>query len=296
MAADPAHAIAGKQPEIRVLRPEQVAALRPRGNRLTTVPAIRSLIESYPGRSVWVPTTLEYVLMAPWRHRDEIAVVHDLVAIGHAEALLVAAIACCRAAGAAMMIMVELDEVRRPMFYARAGLSQIEEVITFELDRPWAISYPTFTLSFEPVRPGDLPAMAALLAIDHAAFPWLWWNSPGEFAAYLDTPGAQLYLGWQEGQPIAYVGVTAYSEWGHLDRVAVLPTSQGHGFGQQALAFAIERLVVSGARRVGLSTQQLNHRSQRLYERFGFRRSPDYDYRLYGTVLRTPSDHEEVVN
>jgi ribosomal protein S18 acetylase RimI-like enzyme len=37
-----------------------------------------------------------------------------------------------------------------------------------------------------------------------------------------------------------------------------------------------------GVRRVGLSTQRTNFRSQRLYERFGFHRTSEHDYRLFG--------------
>jgi ribosomal protein S18 acetylase RimI-like enzyme len=128
--------------------------------------------------------------------------------------------------------------------------------------------------------------LADLVRIDHAAFPWLWWNSPEEFVAYGGTPGVQLFVGRLAGRVVAYVGLTHYLGWGHLDRIAVEPAAQGQGLGGQALAFAIGVLLRSGARRVGLSTQRRNVRSQRLYERFGFRRSPGYDYRLYGAPLR----------
>jgi ribosomal protein S18 acetylase RimI-like enzyme len=48
------------------------------------------------------------------------------------------------------------------------------------------------------------------------------------------------------------------------------------------LTFAIESLRRQGARRIGLSTQGTNRRSQRLYQRFGFIRTPDLDYQLFG--------------
>ena len=82
------------------------------------------------------------------------------------------------------------------------------------------------------------------------------------------------------------VGFTTYAGWGHLDRIAVDPVCQGQGFGRQALQFVTSALVARGARSVALSTQLENVRSQRLYERFGFRRSRVNDYRLYGVQLR----------
>jgi ribosomal protein S18 acetylase RimI-like enzyme len=134
--------------------------------------------------------------------------------------------------------------------------------------------------------------MAELLRLDHAAFPWLWWNSAAEFAAYAETTGVRLFLGRERGRPIAYVGVTSFPGWGHLDRIAVDPTAQERGLGREALAFAVGALAQAGAGRVALSTQETNVRSQRLYERFGFRRTPDHDYRLYGATLGAPGDEE----
>jgi ribosomal protein S18 acetylase RimI-like enzyme len=286
---DRARGVAETGPEIVSLRPEHVASLRLRGHRRSTVPAIRALVESYAERSVWVPATLEYALLAPWRHRDEIAVVQELSAVANAEALLAAAIERCRVAGTALLLVIEMEETRRPVFYQRAGLDPIEEVITYELDRPWATRYPQLDLTFHRVSAADEVAAAELLRIDHASFPWLWWNNAAEFAVYAATPGVQAFIGTYQSRPIGYVGTTSYPGWGHLDRIAVLPELQGRGFGRQALAFAIDALVRGGARRIGLSTQLENVRSQHLYEGFGFRRSPGFDYRLYGAALRPPA-------
>ena len=94
-------------------------------------------------------------------------------------------------------------------------------------------------------------------------------------------------------QPVAYAGLTSYLGWGHLDRIAVLPALQNRGFGQEALGFAINRLALQGARRVGLSTQRSNVHSQHLYERFGFRRAWGNDYRVYGRFLRPADERPE---
>ncbi len=124
--------------------------------------------------------------------------------------------------------------------------------------------------------------------LDHQAFPWLWWNCRDEFLQYAGSPGVAIELGRDEsGRAVAYIGTTRYRTWGHLDRIAVAPDIQGRGLGRAALDYAVMTLARSGARRVGLSTQARNHRSRRLYDTYGFRRSPGNDYRLYGRWIAT---------
>jgi ribosomal protein S18 acetylase RimI-like enzyme len=157
--------------------------------------------------------------------------------------------------------------------------------VTFELDRLPPPARRSGRLRFVPVNSSDARSRATLLAIDHAAFPWLWQNCELEFETYGLTPGVELFLGLLDNQPVSYVGLTSYLGWGHLDRIAVLPELQGQGLGQEGLAFALDRLAMQGSRRVGLSTQRSNVHSQHLYERFGFRRAWGNDYRVYGRYL-----------
>lgn len=282
-------AVPGNVPAVggmRELTPADVDALGLGWRNRCGAEDARALLASYPGRSTWLPDDREFVLVGPWRHRPEIAVVHELSAVRHGEALLAGVAERCRAAGDALVLVIELDETRRPSFYARAGFDPIEEVITYELERPGTAQVPG-PLRFAPVEPGDAARVAELVRLDRAAFPWLWRNSEDEFAAYLRTPGVEVYLGrLGDDSRVAYVGVTSYNGWGHLDRIAVDPRLQGQGLGRQALAFATATLARRRARRIGLSTQRENVRSQRLYEGFGFRRSRLNDYRLYGAVLR----------
>ena len=271
--------------DVRVLLPADVGTLGLGWRNRSSADEARSILAAYPGRSVWRPDSREFVIVGPWRHRPEIAVVQELAAVRHGEALLAAVVERCRAAGDEMVLVIELDETRRPSFYARAGLAPVEEVITYELERPGTAGMPG-PLVFEAVDSADEAGVAELLRIDHAAFPWLWRNSEAEFRVYLGTPGVRVFLGRRGAEPpVAYVGITSYNGWGHLDRIAVDPAVQGEGLGRQALEFAVAALARRGARRIGLSTQRDNVRSQRLYEAFGFRRSRLNDYRLYGAAL-----------
>lgn len=277
------------QPRIQVLAAGDVRQLRLSTDQRLSEAALRALVNAYPGRSVWAPETLEFIVMSPWRHRAEIAQVLKISAVRHRDALLSAAIEQCRAAEAAMVLYIEMDEIRAPDWYDRVGLEPIEEVITYELRRLDAVGQQSTSLSFHAVDPSDQATISDLVRLDHTAFPWLWWNSAAEFEAYRKTAGVQIFLALAGRRPIGYIGVTLYPGWGHIDRIAVEPESQGRGYGRQLLAFAVDRLAQQGARRVALSTQRENHRSRRLYERAGFQRAPGFDYQLYGVVLRPPA-------
>ena len=271
-------------PEVRPLEREDIPALRLPGRR--GADSVRKLFELHPGRSVWVPSTLEYALIGPWRNRPEIASIEDLVAVRHMDELLCAAVERCAAHGDDLVLTVELDSRRSPTRYERAGLEMLEEVITYEMGimrEPWSRSE---RMRLVGVSAFDEEDIDRVCDIDQASFPWLWRNSRAEFDVYLQTPGVEVWLVEADGEPVAYFGITLFPDWGHLDRVAVVPEHQGRGLGLDTLGLAVDTMRRRGARRVGLSTQGTNWRSQRLYERFGFSRTPDHDYRLFGAWCR----------
>ena len=273
---------------VRTLRPGDVPALRLPGKR--GAESVRRLLDRYPGRSVWVPSTLEYALLGPWRNRPEIASVENLVAVRHLEELLRVAVERCAEQGDELMLTVELDSRRSPARYERAGLEMLEEVITYEIGigrEPWS---PSDHIRLVRVDANDAAAIDLVASIDEASFPWLWRNNRAEFDVYLHTPGVEVRLVEQDGEPVGYFGVTLFPDWGHLDRVAVVPQQQGRGLGLETLGLAVDTMRQWGARRAGLSTQRTNRRSQRLYERFGFQRTPEHDYRLFGAWCR-PGGH-----
>jgi ribosomal protein S18 acetylase RimI-like enzyme len=281
---------------IRDLTPRDVDNLRLNFWSRISESDVKRALQNYPGRSAWLPETLEYAIVSPWRHRPEVANVQHLSAVRHPAAMLQAVVDRCERHGALVVISIEIDEVRHPVFYERSGFQLLEEVVTYDL------TCSQFDPSFETslrFRLADLSQsddLELLLDLDHSSFPWLWWNSEREFVTYADAPGVEVLIGYDDDKPVSYLGITAYLGWGHLDRIAVAPAYQGRGFGGESLAFAVSRLMQSGAKRVGLSTQRRNARSQRLYERFGFRRAAEHDYRLYGRVLRLPDGLKSLTN
>jgi len=270
---------------IQPLRHDDLGRLRIDWRARLSITDIQRCIDQLPGLSVWDPETLEYIIAGPWRNRTDIVNVAEIAAVRESEALLRALTERSHDAGIELVLMLEVDERRSARSLQRAGFSHVEQVVTYELDRRDAPRVErSRNLVFIPADVRDPSIVAALVEIDHAAFPWLWWNSAEEFRLYADLPGVEMYLALEDGRPIAYTGFTLFPGWGHLDRIAVRPDIQGRGYGSATLAFTADTLFSRGCRRIGLSTQETNIRSRRLYEHFGFRRTPGHDYDLYGST------------
>lgn len=247
---------------------------------------IARIVIDYPGLSLWIPDTGEYVVGGPWRHRSEISAVLELSAHSGAVPLLQQLSAASSEAGKRLVIASEHHESRQKAFYLNSGYDLVEEILIYELNRLRYNLTPNPRLRFEPVELKNRALTRELIELDHRSFPWLWWNSSEEFENYAESFGVNIYIGRDEmSRAVSYVGVTRFRNWGHLDRIAVDPTLQGQGLGWESLDWAVGILAESGARRIGLSTQARNVRSRRLYERYGFHRVPSQDYSLYGQWL-----------
>lgn len=276
--------------EILVLSESNVRDLRVPWDARYSRQEISALVQSEPGLSLWNPRTGGYLLGSRWRHRDEIANVVDIVGPAVADQLLSAFIKLCAERGFELAVVAEYSERRRSSFYFAAGMEVIEDIIVYELGRippEYGGQVDLGSLSVAPINIEDEREFEELLEVDHAAFPWLWWNSAGEFRNYAAVPGVKIE-GFRDptGRMIGYIGTTSLGSWGHLDRIAVHPDVQGRGLGRKLLIYSIARMKAFGARRVALSTQQSNHVSRALYESTGFRRSRAHDYRIYGRALQ----------
>ena len=63
---------------------------------------------------------------------------------------------------------------------------------------------------------------------------------------------------------------TFFFDGAHLARLAVHPSTQGQGIGGALLGDLLERYTRRGIQMMTVNTQESNHQSRRLYERFGF--------------------------
>ena len=271
---------------LRVLKAADVRELRLPWDARLNRHEIEQVARLYPGLSVWNPGSGEYLITGPWRHRAEIATVVEVSGGASAAELYGGFLARAACEGMQLALVSEYSERRKEEFYARVGMEHLEQIVVYEIGSLRPPRHRPLDLRFHQVTAGTPELQAELLELDHRAFPWLWWNSSAELDQYLGSAGVSIWLAHdQRGSPIAYVGTTLLRSWGHLDRIAVDPTLQGQGLGRKALEFAIATLVSQGARRVALSTQANNTVSRRLYENFGFRRTPGHDYRIYGRWL-----------
>lgn len=274
-------------PGVATLTTGDLRWLRASGNPRIDETDIRAILDTAPGQSFWVPDTGEFILVAPWRHRTELSVVHTLWSFSNDAPLVVAARAAARDRGAAALIMLETGERRRLSFYHQHGFGRIEIIRTYEHMEPEVLArhYDSGVQRFTRVT-SDRPDLLALVGrLDHSAFPWFWWNSTEEFNAYVRFPGVEVWAGIRNDVVVSYIGFTAFHRWAHLDRIAVDPGMQGHGLGRSALAFAAQRMVGGGATRIGLSTQSSNRVSRHLYEGLGFRHTRESDYDVFGIVI-----------
>ncbi len=265
------------------LWPADISRLHLDGHpRLTESEAI-GLLARRPGASFWLPDSGEFILVTPWRHRAELVTVHTFGAFANEDTLLNAAMNHARDQGAVGFVVVDINETRRPSFYARHGLLRIEDIVTYEHRRPSRLAPATLDagLEFRRVDSADGGLLQEVLDLDHAAFPWFWWNSVEEFRAYLDYPGVDVWAGFRNHDVVAYFGSTHYLRWGHLDRIAIRPDLQGTGIGRATLSFAAKVMMERGCRRLALSTQGNNTRSRALYQRSGFVRTPNDDYGIF---------------
>jgi len=282
--------------EIAVLTPEAVGRLRLPWDARFTIRELTEIARARPSLSVWNQRTGEFLVGGLWRHRRDIAAIVEVGASGGAIDLIDAFCTLARRNGVVLAVASEQTERRTGSFYVHARLEPIEDIVIYELTRVRASVPRPGNLSFAPLDPRDRAMLRELIRLDHAAFPWLWWNCDEEFAEYASAPGVRIDLARNDdGRAIAYVGTTRFRSWGHLDRIAVDPEIQGRGLGRTALDYAVSSLAAAGASRVGLSTQARNARSRALYESYGFRRSASHDYRVYGRLLDTSRRLEELV-
>lgn len=282
--------------EIAVLTPEAVGQLRVPWDARFSQRELAEIARARPALSVWNQRSGEFLIGGLWRRRQDIAGVVELSASGGAIDLIDAFCLLARRQDMTLVVASEQVERRRSSFYVHARLEPIEDIIIYEMTRVRSHGARSGSLVFTPLDMQDQAMRDELIRLDHAAFPWLWWNSGEEFAEYASAPGVRIDIASDDsGRAIAYVGTTRFRSWGHLDRIAVDPTIQGQGLGRIALDYAVSSLAAAGASRIGLSTQLRNSRSRALYESYGFRRSTSHDYRVYGRLLDSSRRMEELV-
>jgi ribosomal protein S18 acetylase RimI-like enzyme len=170
------------------------------------------------------------------------------------------------------------------------GLSPHEDVVT--LYRNSLALPPTAQLRSlsTAVRDAYLEDTALLTEIDHAAFRPPWQMPIEDMRQALRQAATATIISW-EGESVGYQISTRHQTSGHLARIAVLPTMQGRGLGAALLDETLRRFLRRGVRAITVNTQASNTQSQRLYERYDFRRN-GFDLRVYSMDLTTLPGNE----
>lgn len=242
-------------------------------------------VQRHPGYAYCTDRGEQYVIAGPWRRRADIAEVVEATRGARRIDLIEALARSLIARGVRLMVLDYGVEALDPAFYRRAGFNLIERIVEYE--RPTSAVKRGLRPSLK-VRPYHAADRDAVLAVERESFEWLWWNSGEEWDTYVATPNVEVLVGCVDEQIVGYAGFTVYRRDGHLDRLAIRSSDQGRGFGAGLLVEALARMDERGARRVALTTQEHNGRSQALYERYGFQRGR-WTYSIYGRWLN-PED------
>jgi ribosomal protein S18 acetylase RimI-like enzyme len=278
-------------PILEPLRPEDVAGLNLNWNSHFNTAGLRTHLAEFPGLSLRVRGEPEFVLGDNWRRRDDIGQIIETRARLYRAELVQGLVEEYARRGYGAVVIGSDEQSDNARFYVTAGFYEVERIVYYE--KPDV--NPTYDYRRHPHPPLLMPYQPSLLKdlieVDHAAFPWLWWNSQAELEYYVQQEGVTVYLAYQQlsenkFKPLGYFGYTLYDRWAHLDRLAVIPETQGQKIGAYQLAYAVNLMASRGARRVTLSTQETNYQSQKLYEGFGFHRVRSLEYSLIGKWLK----------
>ncbi|MEO8287210.1 MAG: GNAT family N-acetyltransferase [Chloroflexota bacterium] len=277
-----------EQPAIAALTTEDIRELRLPWLSRFNVDSLTAHLHANPGLSFWVPRTGEYIIAEMWRRRDDIGNIVEVTARKGRAALVRTLLDTLRATGNRLVLMPDEVWSDRARLYGEMGFGPVEKIVFFHKDLKSTgaleTAGPLPQLDYSLATPHDLET---LLNVDHNSFPWLWWNSPEDMANYLRMDGVSAYLARKDDKPVGYASFTMYNGWAHLDRLAVVESAQGRKYGAAQLSHVMGIMVSHGADYVGLSTQENNFQSHRLYNGFGFKQTRD-SMKIYGLSLREP--------
>ena len=272
--------------EIASLTPPDVSRLNLSWDSHFNSATLRQHLSEFPGISFYTKDQHDFVIGDWWRRRDDIGHILETQARRYRPELVARLVQQFEELNCGAVVVSTDEQNDRTGFYTQQGFEEIERIIYYEkLDMRTDFSYQGETLNMVQYTPALMPD---LLYVDHASFPWLWWNSQPEFEYYVAQPEVTLYLAYTQSlrRPVGYFGFTLFERWSHLDRLAVVSDLQSRGAGAYQLAYAFDLMRKRGARRCTLSTQGNNFRSQRLYEGFGFRRVRSLEYSIVGKWLK----------
>jgi ribosomal protein S18 acetylase RimI-like enzyme len=158
-------------------------------------------------------------------------------------------------------------------------------------------------VSIRDARPADRETIKALTLTAYSELasvmaPDAWAGLDGAVRAALEVEGegVERIVAERGGEIVgsvmlfapsadAYGGLAERASWPELRLLAVAPTARGAGVGQALVDECVRRARESGARELGLHTSESLRAAVRMYERMGFERAPEHDFRPPGAEL-----------
>jgi len=126
------------------------------------------------------------------------------------------------------------------------------------------------------IFPLDYSDLKEVVEIESLSFPEPW--SMSMFYHELILPYSHFYVMREDDQEkksrmIAYGGFWMVKQEAHITNLAVHPDFRGRGFGNEFLGFLLEKAKNLGAKGATLEVRTSNKVGQRLYEKWGFRKT-----------------------
>jgi GNAT superfamily N-acetyltransferase len=249
---------------------------------------IAARVLEHPELAWTVPGQSYFALGGLWRRRADVGEVLEVSRGPYRHELLARLTRSFDEAGVALVVLDFEESGNDAEFYSNEGFRPIERIVEYERRGSWVGDHPG-RISVRPFEPSQADAV---LEMERQSFPWLWWNSRAELEHYYRLPEVEMYLSFDGDLAVGYAGITVRGGAGHIDRLAVRSSHQRQGHGSALLIHVLHRLGNHGVRRVTLSTQADNYRSQSLYERYGFHRSR-WAYDIRGLWLREPPEADQ---
>ena len=245
-----------------------------------TLRTLRQHLEQHPHLGWTVRESGDYIVGSYWKDRPEIGLIMESSLSPLRADLVRRLVQSYSETGSDLVVASEREASHALQLYQDEGFVPIEEVVCYERPEMQAPSI-LRRLRVQRLQDADLPA---LVRLEQAAFPWLWWETANTFRLTSQRSETSVLVGYLGDELVGYLILAVRGTWGHINRIGVHPAHQGQGFGRELLAIAIEEMARRGAHTTGLNTQGANTSSQRLYEGFGFLRTGE-TFKIWGKWL-----------
>jgi ribosomal-protein-alanine N-acetyltransferase len=279
------------------MEPGDVPHLHLRFDSLFNRVSLQEHARDFPGLA-WTNDQYEYVVADRWKSRAAIGAIMEVSGPGRGfrgilpsalrdaqwparrAAMIEGLLTSLQQRGCRLVLVGDREAERSLQPFLTLGFELVEDIVYYR--KPdCAVSRHPSPLVLRRLRVADTPY---LVQLEQRVFPWLWWYGENEWYLIRMLADVETHLAYRDGVLVGYETHTVTGDHGHLDRLGIETSLQGHGLGEELLRLATTRIAELGGREIGLSTQRGNLRARQLYEKHGFRLTSQ-SLRYYGRIL-----------